>query len=97
MPRCWQIANYLERESKFIPISTLADLFGTTSKLIYSDIDYLQQKGLTFDSRRYQTGRVWRKEIKLTSDIPVLEEKKMRVGVEDVWRELLRKKRPVLT
>lgn len=97
LPRYIQIAYYLENSpGKYIPLVTLAAEFSTTSKLILSDIAYLEKKGVKFLSRKYKTGNVWKKEIMLASEIPNYEFNKIKSGDENyAWKELLRRKKPI--
>ena len=97
-PRYIQVAYYLKRFSgEYIPIVNLAAQFSTTSKLILSDIAYLEKKGVRFLTRKYRTGNVWRKEIMLASDIPHFETNHIKPDDKNhAWQELLRRKKPFL-
>lgn len=95
-PRYIRVAFYLKGSlGKYVPIITLAEQFSTTSKLILSDIAYLEKKGVRFLTRKYRFGKVWRKEIMLASELPYFEVDRINHAYKSrAWLELLRRKKP---
>ena len=99
LPRCWQIAIYLRDIKCFISVSSLAEKFGVSVHALYGDIYHLKQQGVVIDERKYLSGKIWKKEIKITSELPkTLYQKQSpsHFGESVLWQELLRRKMPFI-
>ncbi|HHQ4457831.1 hypothetical protein [Aeromonas salmonicida] len=101
MPRYRDVYDWIWAQDRYVCVDEIATQFGLTIEQVYTDLHCMRKRGLPYDCRTYQVGRVWRKDIRVKHHAP---KQKYRAQVLQAladqhahWCELLRSPKPFRT
>lgn len=98
MSRYRDVYDWLSQQHRYVCVEEIAQQFALSIEQVYTDLHCMRKRGLPYDCRTYQVGRVWRKDIRVKRPAP---KQKYRAQILQTladqhhhWCELLRSPKP---